>query len=64
MAGDQLLSIHDGEIAARDHDLEDARTFSVDGLVSGASVGDDDARLLPGGAVNPDHHHHVGAAAS
>jgi protease I len=50
----ELLSIHDGEIAARDHDLEDAGTFSVDGLVSEASVGDYDALLLPGGTVNPD----------
>src|SRR3954470_24822643 len=50
----ELLSIHDGEIAARDHDLEDAGTFSVDGLVSDASVGDYDALLLPGGTVNPD----------
>ena len=50
----ELLSIHDGEIAARDHDLEDAGTFAVDGLVSDASVGDYDALLLPGGTVNPD----------
>ena len=50
----ELLSIHDGEIAARDHDLEDAGTFAVDGLVANASVGDYDALLLPGGTVNPD----------
>ncbi|WP_205696869.1 type 1 glutamine amidotransferase domain-containing protein [Conexibacter sp. SYSU D00693] len=50
----ELLSIHDGEIAARDHDLEDAGTFRVDGLVSQASVDDYDALLLPGGTVNPD----------
>lgn len=50
----ELLSIHDGEIAARDHDLEDAGTFAVDGLVSDASVGDYDALVLPGGTVNPD----------
>jgi protease I len=50
----ELLSIHEGEIAARNHDLEDAGTFSVDGLVSQASVGDYDALLLPGGTVNPD----------
>jgi protease I len=49
-----LLSIHDGEIAARDHDLQDAGTFTVDGLVSEASVEDYDALLLPGGTVNPD----------
>jgi protease I len=50
----ELLSIHDGEIVARNHDLEDAGTFTVDGLVSDASVGDYDALLLPGGTVNPD----------
>ena len=50
----ELLSIHDGEIAARDHDLEDAGTFTVDGLVADASVDDYDALLLPGGTVNPD----------
>lgn len=49
-----LLSIHDGEIAARNEDLEDAGTFSVDKTVAGASVDDYDALLLPGGTVNPD----------
>ena len=50
----ELLSIHDGEIAARNNDLEDAGTFTVDGLVSDASIDDYDALLLPGGTVNPD----------
>ena len=50
----ELLSIHDGEIAARNNDLEDAGTFTVEGLVSDASVDDYDALLLPGGTVNPD----------
>ncbi|MEA2304386.1 MAG: protease [Solirubrobacteraceae bacterium] len=50
----ELLSIHDGEIAARNHDLEDAGTFAVNGLVSNASVSDYDALMLPGGTVNPD----------
>jgi protease I len=50
----QLLSIHDGEIAARNHDLEDAGTFPVDRQVASASVDDYDALLLPGGTVNPD----------
>jgi protease I len=50
----ELLSIHDGEIAARNEDLEDAGTFSVDRTVSDASVDDYDALLLPGGTVNPD----------
>jgi protease I len=49
-----LLSIHDGEIQARDHDLETAGTFTVDGLVADASVDDYDALVLPGGTVNPD----------
>lgn len=49
-----LLSIHDGEIAARNNDLEDAGTFGVDGLVGTARVDDYDALLLPGGTVNPD----------
>src|ERR1700710_291295 len=50
----ELLSIHDGEIAARNNDLEDAGTFSVDRLVADASVDDYDALLLPGGTGNPD----------
>jgi protease I len=50
----ELLSIHDGEIAARNNDLEDAGTFSVDRLVADASVDEYDALLLPGGTVNPD----------
>jgi protease I len=49
-----LLSIHDGEIAARNHDLEDAGTFTVDRQVKDASPDDFDALLLPGGTVNPD----------
>jgi protease I len=50
----ELLSLHDGEIAARNNDLEDAGTFTVDRLVGDASVDDYDALLLPGGTVNPD----------
>jgi protease I len=49
----ELLSIHDGEIAARNHDLEDAGTFTVDRLVSEASVDDYDALLLAGGPSIP-----------
>ena len=49
-----LLSLHDGEIQARNHDLEAAGTFPVDGPVADASVEDYDALLLPGGTVNPD----------
>jgi len=50
----ELLSVHDGDIQARDNDLDAAGTFSVDGLVADASVSDYDALLLPGGTVNPD----------
>jgi protease I len=50
----ELLSIKDGEIRARNHDLDDAGTFAVDRLVSAASVDDYDALILPGGTVNPD----------
>ncbi|WP_201308865.1 type 1 glutamine amidotransferase domain-containing protein [Puerhibacterium puerhi] len=50
----EVVSIKDGEILARDHDLEDAGTFAVDRLVGDASVDDYDALLLPGGTVNPD----------
>jgi protease I len=49
-----LLSLHDGEIQARNHDLEAAGTFPVDRLVANASVDDYDALLLPGGKVNTD----------
>ncbi|MCU1614052.1 MAG: pfpI, partial [Frankiales bacterium] len=50
----EVLSIKSGEIAARNHDLEDAGTFPVDRLVGSASVDEYDALLLPGGTVNPD----------
>jgi protease I len=49
-----LLPLHDGEIQARNHDLEAAGTFPVDGLVANASVEDYDALLPPGGTVDPD----------
>jgi protease I len=50
----ELLSIHPGEIQARQFDLVSAGTFPVDRLVADASVNDYDALLLPGGTVNPD----------
>ena len=49
-----LLSIHPGEIQARQMDIVSAGTFEVEGQVSDASVEDYDALLLPGGTVNPD----------
>ncbi|GAA4718123.1 protease I [Promicromonospora umidemergens] len=50
----ELLSIHSGEIQARQFDLVSAGTFPVDKQVQDASVDDYDALLLPGGTVNPD----------
>ena len=53
-AGTELLSVHSGEIQARQMDLTPAGTFAVDALVADAFPGDYDALLLPGGTVNPD----------
>ncbi|MGH2970134.1 MAG: type 1 glutamine amidotransferase domain-containing protein [Solirubrobacteraceae bacterium] len=53
-ADTELLSIHDGEIEAREMDLKPVGTFTVDRLVADASVDDYDALLMPGGTVNPD----------
>jgi protease I len=50
----ELLSLHTGQIQARDHDLEPAGTFSVDRAVADAKVDQFDALILPGGTVNPD----------
>jgi len=50
----EVISITSGEIQARNNDLEDAGTFTVDRLVGVVSVEDYDALLLPGGTVNPD----------
>ena len=53
-AASDLLSIHPGEIEARQFDMVSAATLAVDRVVSDASVDDYDALLLPGGTVNPD----------
>lgn len=50
----ELLSLHDGDIEARDHDLEPAGTFRVDRQVEGASADEFDALVIPGGTVNAD----------
>ena len=50
----EVLSVGEGEIQARENDLDEAGTFSVDALVKSASADDYDALLLPGGTVNPD----------
>jgi protease I len=53
-AATDLLSLHTGEIQARQFDLISAGTLAVDRQVSYASAADYDALLLPGGTVNPD----------
>ena len=40
-----LLSLHDGEIKARENDLDEAGTFSVDALVKSASADEYDAHM-------------------
>jgi protease I len=49
-----VISIHPGEIQARQSDLASAGTFAVDRVVSDVSVDEYDALLLPGGTANPD----------
>ena len=49
-----LLSLDDGDIQAMNNDLEPADTFSVDRVVSDASVEAYDGLILPGGTCNPD----------
>jgi protease I len=53
-AKSDLISIHPGEIQARQWDMVSAGTFPVDRLITDASVEDYQALLLPGGTVNPD----------
>jgi protease I len=50
----ELLSIHPGEIQARQFDMVPCGTFPVDRQIADASPDDYDALLLPGGTVNPD----------
>jgi protease I len=50
----EVLSIKDGEIQAKNHDLDDAGTIPVDKLVSDASIDDYAGLILPGGTINPD----------
>ncbi len=50
----EVLSLEEGRIRAKDHDLDDAGSFGVDRLVADASTSDYDALLLPGGTINPD----------
>ncbi|MDC8994989.1 type 1 glutamine amidotransferase [Mycobacterium marinum] len=50
----EVLSLQEGDIQARDHDLEPAGRFAVDRPVRAASVAEFDGLVLPGGTVNPD----------
>jgi protease I len=50
----ELLSLHPGEISARQSDIHPAGTLPVDKKVADASVDDYGALLLPGGTMNPD----------
>ncbi|OHV28572.1 MULTISPECIES: type 1 glutamine amidotransferase domain-containing protein [Pseudofrankia] len=50
----EIVSIHPGEIEARQFDSVPAGTFPVDRLIADASVEDYDALFLPGGMTNPD----------
>src|SRR5690349_24996060 len=49
----ELLSIHDGEIQARQHDLVSAGTFPVDKQGSDGSGDDCHGLLFAGGMVSP-----------
>lgn len=49
-----IVSLKDGEIQARNHDLEPAGTIKVDRTVSDSSPAEYDGLVLPGGTVNPD----------
>jgi protease I len=50
----ELLSLENGAIDARDHDLEPAGEFDVDRAVADASIDEFDGLLIPGGTVNAD----------
>jgi protease I len=50
----ELVSIHPGEVQARQFDMVPAGTVAVDREIGDASVDEYDALLLPGGTVNPD----------
>ena len=53
-AKSDLISIHPGEIQARQFDMVSAGTFAVDRVIADVSVDDYQALYLPGGTVNPD----------
>lgn len=49
-----IVSLKNGEIQARNHDLEPAGVIKVDRTVSDVTPADYDGLVLPGGTVNPD----------
>lgn len=49
-----LLSLHDGDIDARDHDLEPSGSYTVDRLVKDANTNEFDDLVIPDGTVNAD----------
>jgi protease I len=53
-AASDVLSLHGGEIQARQFDMVSAGTVPVDRVVSDTRADAYDALLLPGGTVNPD----------
>jgi protease I len=53
-AASDVVSVHDGEIQACQHDLISAGSLPVDRLIVNVAAADYDALLLPGGTVNPD----------
>ncbi|MGZ6800479.1 MAG: type 1 glutamine amidotransferase domain-containing protein [Mycobacteriaceae bacterium] len=50
----EIISLHPGEIQARQFDMESAGSFPVDRVITDVSADDYDALLMPGGTVNPD----------
>ncbi|MDO3403630.1 type 1 glutamine amidotransferase domain-containing protein [Mycolicibacterium neoaurum] len=49
-----LLSLQDGDISARDHDLEPSGSHQVDRLVKDVRAEEFDGLVIPGGTVNAD----------
>lgn len=58
----ELLSLQQGSISLRDHDLDPAGEAHVQRLVAEANVSEFDALLVPGGTVNADKLRHDPAA--
>ncbi|NJC68989.1 type 1 glutamine amidotransferase [Planosporangium thailandense] len=54
-AQSDVISLHPGEIQARQFDLISAGTIAVDRVITDAKVDEYDALFIPGGTVNPDN---------